>query len=653
MTVGGIIGRAVARPRAGQGRGARPTGERADRAGRACRRTRWAATRTSSAAASGSASASRARWPSKPEFIVARRAGLRAGRSIQAQIINLLASCSGAGLTYLFIAHDLSVVRHISDRVAVMYLGKVVGASPRTSSTATRCIRTRSRCSRAVPDPRPGDRDASAGAHDPDGDVPSPVNPPSGCRFHTRCWLRRELQNPERCVKERPVLRELLPDHTVACHLRGGAARQGPPRGAGRQGRRGDHRADCRSRGGDLAPPGRRRDRRGRPASSIWEPRIATRSDRLIGAWNTGSPSRRSRRASARWTRTSSWRGSWLRRAVGRGRAAGRLPGAGADRLPALGPRAGGGDARRRPAPGGAEPRGAGDVLLAIGFVEETDEHRFSNSAALLRDGELLALHRKVYLPTYGMFDEGRFTRAGDRIRTHRRGGAAGTHRPLRLRGLLARQPADAPGAGRRLAAGQPGRRPGAGTGQRRRHWRRSPAGTRCRTPTRCSGRWRSPSATGSATRRGSPSGAARACWPPTARRRRGAALRGGAGGRRLETDDLRMQRYSLPLLADERLELVRRELDRDHRRACRPAGARGDGASSAEPAPLPADRRRAGGGGDHRLHPLTAGADRLRAAGGGPVRRGRFGDRRLPGGARGRRGQPAWRADAVPQLVA
>jgi predicted amidohydrolase len=63
--------------------------------------------------------------------------------------------------------------------------------------------------------------------------------------------------------------------------------------------------------------------------------------------------------------------------------------------------------------------REAPGTLLAIGFVEETDGHRFCNSAALLRDGELIGLHRKVYLPTYGMFDEGRFTRAGDRIRTH------------------------------------------------------------------------------------------------------------------------------------------------------------------------------------------------------------------------------------------
>ncbi|HEX2222317.1 MAG TPA: nitrilase-related carbon-nitrogen hydrolase, partial [Candidatus Limnocylindria bacterium] len=63
--------------------------------------------------------------------------------------------------------------------------------------------------------------------------------------------------------------------------------------------------------------------------------------------------------------------------------------------------------------------REAPGCLIAIGFVEETDDHRYCNSAALLRDGELIGLHRKVYLPTYGLFDEGRFTRAGDRIRTH------------------------------------------------------------------------------------------------------------------------------------------------------------------------------------------------------------------------------------------
>ena len=65
-------------------------------------------------------------------------------------------------------------------------------------------------------------------------------------------------------------------------------------------------------------------------------------------------------------------------------------------------------------------------MLLAVGFVEETADHRFCNSAALLRDGELLGVHRKVYLPTYGLFDEGRFTRPGDRIRTHDVGALVG-----------------------------------------------------------------------------------------------------------------------------------------------------------------------------------------------------------------------------------
>ncbi len=82
--------------------------------------------------------------------------------------------------------------------------------------------------------------------------------------------------------------------------------------------------------------------------------------------------------------------------------------------------------------------RHAPGSLVALGFVEETDDHRYTNSAALLRDGELLGHHRKVYLPTYGMFDEGRFTRAGRSDPDDGGGGAAGAHRPERVRGLLA-----------------------------------------------------------------------------------------------------------------------------------------------------------------------------------------------------------------------
>ncbi len=108
--------------------------------------------------------------------------------SVQAQILNLLKDLQDDfGLTYVFIAHDLNVVRHISDRVMVMYLGKVAEiARPRRSSTASRSTRTRARCSRPSRS-RIRSSDASASAIVLEGDVPNPINPPTACSFHPRC----------------------------------------------------------------------------------------------------------------------------------------------------------------------------------------------------------------------------------------------------------------------------------------------------------------------------------------------------------------------------------------------------------------------------------------------------------------------------------
>ena len=155
----------------------------------------------------------------QPEFIAADEAVSALDVSIQAQIVNLLAQLQREfNLTYLFIAHDLSVVRHISDRIAVMYLGEVVELSaahelydrplhPYTIALVSAV---------PIPDPRVEGRRSRMILT---GDVPSPANPPSGCRFHTRCWLRQELGNPERCVAEAPELRQLVPGHAVACHF--------------------------------------------------------------------------------------------------------------------------------------------------------------------------------------------------------------------------------------------------------------------------------------------------------------------------------------------------------------------------------------------------------------------------------------------------
>jgi peptide/nickel transport system ATP-binding protein/oligopeptide transport system ATP-binding protein len=138
--------------------------------------------------------------------------------SIQAQVLNLLRSLQNdLGLTYLFIAHNMAVVEHISDRVAVMYLGALMELSDAREIYRTPLHPYTIALLSAVPAASPRAREQRRRIILL-GDVPSPVNPPSGCRFHTRCWLRKALNNPENCVTERPTLRELAPGHSVHCH---------------------------------------------------------------------------------------------------------------------------------------------------------------------------------------------------------------------------------------------------------------------------------------------------------------------------------------------------------------------------------------------------------------------------------------------------
>jgi oligopeptide transport system ATP-binding protein len=134
--------------------------------------------------------------------------------SIQAQIINLLEDLQQElGLTYLFVAHDLSVVRHISDRVAVMYLGKIVELADRQAIyEAPRHPYTKALLS-AVPIPDP-EVEARREHVVLGGEVPSPLNPPPGCAFHPRCPIA-----VDECRRTTPALRDLEPGHRAACHL--------------------------------------------------------------------------------------------------------------------------------------------------------------------------------------------------------------------------------------------------------------------------------------------------------------------------------------------------------------------------------------------------------------------------------------------------
>ena len=147
-----------------------------------------------------------------PNFVVADESVAALDVSIQADILNLLQTLQDElGLTFLFISHDLSVVAHICDHVAVMYLGTLVESAPtrklfeNPSHPYTKALLS------AIPSLDPDD---SGKAQKLEGEIPSPVNPPPGCRFHTRCPLAEN-----RCRKEVPLWRELREGHSVACHI--------------------------------------------------------------------------------------------------------------------------------------------------------------------------------------------------------------------------------------------------------------------------------------------------------------------------------------------------------------------------------------------------------------------------------------------------
>ena len=147
-----------------------------------------------------------------PEFVVCDEPVSALDVSVRAQVLNLLKELQAKrNLTYMFISHDLSVVKYISDRIAVMYLGRVVELATKDALYDTPLHPYTKALLEAIPLPEVGRKRSGMQL---EGDVPSPINPPSGCYFHTRCPYAKDI-----CSKEKPELKESSPGHWCACHF--------------------------------------------------------------------------------------------------------------------------------------------------------------------------------------------------------------------------------------------------------------------------------------------------------------------------------------------------------------------------------------------------------------------------------------------------
>ena len=155
----------------------------------------------------------------EPELVVCDEPVSALDVSIQAQVLNLLKALQRElGLTYVFVAHNMGVVEHISDRVAVMYLGRIAEIAERRALFRQQEHPYTVALMSAIPVPDPEIRRQRVILT---GDVPSPVNPPSGCRFHPRCPLRKSLGDPAICMTDEPPLVDVGGNHLAACHFRG------------------------------------------------------------------------------------------------------------------------------------------------------------------------------------------------------------------------------------------------------------------------------------------------------------------------------------------------------------------------------------------------------------------------------------------------